>query len=78
MLGTGFGRIMTGDKRGGTHKAGMEQGRNKGSQSDKRRSAGGDIGGTKDSVAHSLRQAYQQTIAEEVPDEMLELLKKLG
>lgn len=35
-------------------------------------------GGAKDSVASSLRKAYQQTIAEDVPAEMLELLKKLG
>lgn len=78
MLGTGFGRIMTAAKRGGTHKAGMEQGRDKGSQGARRRSGEGDISGARDSVAHSLRQAYQQTIAEQVPDEMLELLKKLG
>ena len=68
---------MTSEQRGGTQKSGMGHDRKKDSQGDRQRSKG-DSGGAKDSLAHSLRQAYQQTIAEDVPDEMLELLKKLG
>jgi hypothetical protein len=68
---------MTSDKRGGTQKSGMGKDRKQEMPSDRpRRHDASDE--AKDSVAHSLRQAYQQTIAEDVPDEMLELLKKLG
>lgn len=69
---------MTAEKRGGSHKSRMGQDRDRVSQGDQRKSGKDNIGGVRDSVANSLRKAYQQTIAEDVPDEMLELLKKLG
>ena len=68
---------MTSEKRGGTQKSGMGHDRKKDSPNNRQRGKG-ESDGAKDSLAHSLRQAYQQTTAEDVPDEMLELLKKLG
>lgn len=32
----------------------------------------------RDNVAQSLRKVYQATVAENIPDEMLDLLNKLG
>ena len=50
--------------------------------SSNRNKSGGKSGlsrsGSHDPVALSLRQAYQDTVAENVPDEMMDLLNKLG
>lgn len=35
-------------------------------------------GGSDRSVGEALRQVYQDAVSENVPDEMLDLLKKLG
>ncbi len=40
--------------------------------------SGSSRSGSQDLVALSLRQAYQRTVAESVPDEMMDLLNKLG
>jgi len=34
--------------------------------------------GKHDNVSHNLRKVYQATVAEDIPKEMLDLLKKLG
>lgn len=69
---------MTAEKRGGSQKLGNKRDGERMARDDRQAGAKGNNAGSKDSVASSLRQAYQQTIAEDVPDEMLELLKKLG